>query len=95
VLKAGCERAVSTVFAAASTVVRSGLLIGPYDNTARLSWWLDRVARGGEVVAPAAPERPLQLIDTRDLAAWVLHCGRTQLAGAYAATSPPASATFG
>jgi nucleoside-diphosphate-sugar epimerase len=95
VLKAGCERAVTAVFGPAATLVRSGLLIGPRDNTARLSWWLDRIARGGDVVAPAAPDRPMQLIDVRDLATWMLHCGRSRLAGAYAASSPPGSTTFG
>jgi nucleoside-diphosphate-sugar epimerase len=95
VLKAGCERAVTEVFGAAATLVRSGLLVGPGDNTARLSWWLDRIARGGKVVAPAAPDRPMQLIDVRDLAAWMLRCGSERLAGAYAATAPPGSTTFG
>ena len=95
VLKAGCERAVTDVFGAAATLARSGLLVGPWDDTTRLSWWLHRIARGGDVVAPAAPDRPMQLIDVRDLAAWMLHCGKTGLAGAYAATAPPASTTFG
>jgi 2'-hydroxyisoflavone reductase len=95
VLKAGCERAVAEVFGPASTLVRSGLLVGPGDNTARLSWWLDRIARGGDVVAPAAPDRPMQLVDVRDLAAWMLHCGQSGVTGAYAATAAPASTTFG
>jgi 2'-hydroxyisoflavone reductase len=95
VLKAGCERAVEAVFGSASTLVRPGVLVGPGDNTARLSWWLDRIARGGEVVAPGAPDRRMQLLDVRDLAAWMLHCGWTGIRGAFAASSPPGSTTFG
>jgi 2'-hydroxyisoflavone reductase len=95
VLKAGCERAVTEVFGESATLVRSGLLIGPGDNTARLSWWLDRISRGGEVIAPGAPDRPLQLVDVRDLAAWMLHCGRTAVSGAYAATALPGNTTTG
>ncbi|MCW2505919.1 MAG: NAD-dependent epimerase, partial [Actinomycetia bacterium] len=51
-LKAGCERAVASVFGDAATLVRAGILMGPHDNTVRLSWWLARVARGGRVLAP-------------------------------------------
>lgn len=95
VLKAGCERAVTQVFSSASTLVRAGLLVGPHDNTVRLSWWLRRIARGGEVLAGGLPTQPTQLVDVRDLAAWMLHCGAEQIPGAFPATSAPGSSTFG
>jgi 2'-hydroxyisoflavone reductase len=47
------------------------------------------------VVAPGGPARPMQLVDVRDLGAWMLHCGRTGVVGAFAASAPPASTTFG
>jgi 2'-hydroxyisoflavone reductase len=94
-LKAGCERAVEKVFGAASTQVRAGLLVGPHDNTVRLSWWLSRIARGGEVLAGGSPELPTQFIDVRDLAAWMLHCGRDGVSGPFVSTSLPGSSTFG
>jgi 2'-hydroxyisoflavone reductase len=94
VLKAGCERAVDEHFAGRSTQVRSGLLVGPYDDTGRLTWWLSRVANGGEVLAPGNPDQPLSVVDVRDLAAWMIHCGQSRLTGAYAATAPKAQTTF-
>jgi len=95
VLKAGCERAIEQVFGAASTLVRSGLLVGPYDNTDRLYRWLSRISRGGEVLAGGSPDQPTQLIDVRDLAAWMLHCGQAGAGGGFTATAPPGSSTFG
>ena len=74
-LKAGCERAVAEVFGDRSTVARAGLIIGPHENVGRLPWWLGRIARGGEVLAPGDPAEPMQLVDARDLAAFLLDCG--------------------
>jgi 2'-hydroxyisoflavone reductase len=92
VLKAGCERAVTSVFGeAGSTIARAGLLAGPHDYTVRLPWWLARFARGGEVLAGGDPGQPMQLIDVRDLASWML----LRNPGAFVATSPPGSSTFG
>ena len=51
---------------------RPGLILGPYEDIGRLPWWLGRAARGGRVVAPGRPDRPLQYVDARDLAAWFL-----------------------
>ncbi len=77
-LKAGCERAVLEAFGAdRSLIVRAGLLVGPHENVGRLPAWIERAERGGPLVAPAPPERPLQLLDARDLAAWMLEPGRT------------------
>jgi len=94
-LKAGCERAVEDMFGAASTLIRAGLLVGPHDNTVRLSWWLSRIARGGEVLAGGSPDLPTQFIDVRDLAAWMLHCGQNGVSGPFVSTSLPGSSTFG
>lgn len=51
---------------------RAGLILGPYEDIGRLPWWLRRIARGGRVVAPGNPDRGLQYVDARDLAAWML-----------------------
>jgi 2'-hydroxyisoflavone reductase len=72
-LKVGCERAVERAFGAARcTILRSGAIAGPHDNEDRLPWWLDRVARGGEVLVPGPPDAPVALIDARDLARFAL-----------------------
>lgn len=73
-LKVGCERAVVRAFGAdRSTILRGGCIVGPEDSvTARLPWWIDRIARGGEVLVPGRPDDPMSLIDARDLAGFAL-----------------------
>ena len=94
-LKAGCERAVAEVFGQSSTVARAGLIIGPHENVGRLPWWLERIARGGEVLAPGDPDEPMQLVDARDLAAFLLDCGDHRIGGTFNATARRGNATFG
>lgn len=95
VLKAGCERAVREVFGDRSTIARAGLILGPHENVGRLTWWLARMARGGEVLAPGDPERPMQLIDARDLATYLLDSIVARTAGTYNVSAPPGNATMG
>jgi 2'-hydroxyisoflavone reductase len=71
-LKAGSERAVGAAFPGRSLVVRPGLIIGPHENVPWLTWWLERVARGGTVLAPGGPGKQVRMTDVRDLAAWVV-----------------------
>lgn len=67
--KAGCERAVAEVFGPArTTVLRPGVILGPREYVGRLPWWLRRVERGGRVLAPGRPSRPIQPVDVRDVA---------------------------
>lgn len=75
VLKAGCENAVTEVLGDRAVVVRPGLILGPRENVGRLPWWLQRMARGGDVLAPGGPERPFQVVDVRDLAVFCLAAG--------------------
>ncbi len=73
-LKVGCELAVQQAFGEhRSSVLRGGAIVGPDDSAVgRLPWWIDRVARGGEVLVPGAPDAPVALIDSRDLARFAL-----------------------
>lgn len=73
-LKVGCERAVTRAFGAdRCTILRAGCIAGPNDReVGRLPWWIDRVARGGEVLVPGPPGAPIALIDARDLARFAL-----------------------
>src|SRR5262249_16600914 len=48
---------------------RAGMLVGPHDRVYRFAYWLERLAEGGEVLAPGSPDAPLPLLDARDLAA--------------------------
>jgi 2'-hydroxyisoflavone reductase len=67
-----CEREVTRVFGDRALNVRAGLLIGPYDATDRFTYWVRRIAQGGEVLVPDTFDQAWQVIDARDLAEWVL-----------------------
>jgi 2'-hydroxyisoflavone reductase len=73
-LKAGCELAVRRAFGdERCAALRAGAIVGPHDSVVgRLPWWIDRVARGGDVLVPGRPDRPMSLIDSRDLARFAL-----------------------
>jgi 2'-hydroxyisoflavone reductase len=85
-LKAACERALDEETGGRVHHVRAGLILGPHDYDMRFRYWLTRIARGGEVLAPGDPEALAQAIDVRDLAAWVLSCAEQRLTGVYNAT---------
>jgi 2'-hydroxyisoflavone reductase len=94
--KRGGELAVLDAFGAdASVLVRAGLILGPYENVGRLPWWLTRIARGGPVLAPGPRDLPLQYVDVRDLAAWVLGAVGQELSGPYNLMSEQGHATMG
>jgi 2'-hydroxyisoflavone reductase len=71
-VKRGGELAVEAAFGARCTILRPGLILGPHEDVGRLPWWLTRLARGGDTLAPGPEDLPLQLIDARDLAAFAL-----------------------
>ena len=94
-LKAACERAAEAAMPGRVLVARAGVIVGPHENIGRLPWWLRRLAQGGETLAPGPPEAELQLIDARDLAAWMLDMAEAGGTGAYNAIAQPGSATWG
>jgi 2'-hydroxyisoflavone reductase len=90
-----CEQEVQDVFGGRALVVRPGLIVGPHDPTDRFTYWPRRVKRGGPVLAPAPPEQPLQMVDVRDLADWIVRMVEERQGGVFNATSPPGALTFG
>jgi 2'-hydroxyisoflavone reductase len=92
--KAGGEAAVTTAFGEGALLVRAGLILGPYEDVGRLPWWLERIARGGAVLAPGPADLGLQFIDARDLAAWALTSAERQLGGPYNVVSEPGHTTM-
>ncbi|WP_328870856.1 SDR family oxidoreductase [Streptomyces sp. NBC_00287] len=94
--KRGAELAVLDTFGAdRSVLARAGLIIGPYENVGRLPWWLNRMAKGGPVLAPGPRELPIQYIDARDLADWILGAAERELSGPYNLIGPSEHATMG
>jgi 2'-hydroxyisoflavone reductase len=87
-LKAFCEQSVAAALPGRTLVIRPGLISGPHDPTDRFTYWPVRIARGGEVLAPAPPEATTQHIDARDLAAWTIRAVESRLTGVFNATGP-------
>lgn len=94
-LKVLCEKAAEAAFPGRATIVRPGYIVGPGDPTDRFTYWPARVGRGGEVLAPGSPDDPLQWIDVRDLAAWLVTLAEQGTAGAFHAVGPTPPARWG
>jgi nucleoside-diphosphate-sugar epimerase len=92
--KRGGEIAAQRAFGDAALLARAGLILGPYEIVGRLPWWLRRLERGGQVLAPGPEDRPLQYIDARDLAIWMLAAADRGIGGAFNVVSQPGHATM-
>lgn len=87
-LKAACEHESEKWFPGITTIVRPGLIVGPNDPTDRFTYWPVRLARGGEVLAPGDGNDPVQVIDARDLAEWMIRMVESRKFGTFNATGP-------
>jgi 2'-hydroxyisoflavone reductase len=94
-LKFLCERAVEEALPGRAVSVRAGLIVGPHDPTNRFGYWIRRVARGGEVLAPGDPARRIQLVDARDLGEWMVLTAERRQAGVFNAVGPDYPLTMG
>lgn len=92
--KRGAELAVLAAFGDRALLARAGLVLGPYEVVGRMPWWFKRLERGGDVLAPGPPTRPLQYIDCRDLAAWMLMAAERGLGGTFNVVSKPGHTTM-
>ena len=92
--KALCEQAAEDAMPNRVLILRPGLIVGPYDYTDRFTYWVARVARGGEVLAPGRPERFVQFIDARDLAEWTVRMAEQKATGIYNANHAPEKLTM-
>jgi len=89
-MKVACEQLVQAAVAS-STVIRPGLIAGPGDPSGRFGYWPERLARGGEVLAPGDPGDVVQLIDARDLADWIVTVAERRLDGVFDGVGPTMS----
>ncbi|UCC64192.1 MAG: SDR family oxidoreductase [Anaerolineae bacterium] len=87
-LKALCEMVVAGALPGRALIIRPGLIVGPHDPTDRFTYWPDRVAQGGEVLAPGRSGKPVQFIDVRDLAEWTIRLAEKKRNGVHNATGP-------
>lgn len=93
-LKALAEQEIEKVFPDAALVIRPGVIVGPDDYTDRFTYWVARVARGGEVLAPAPAEKFVQFIDARDLAEWTVKMIEEGESGIFNANGLPGNITM-
>ncbi|MEV0196336.1 NAD-dependent epimerase/dehydratase family protein [Nonomuraea sp. NPDC050691] len=93
--KRGGELAVTESFGERALLARAGMILGPYEDVGRIPWWLRRLEKGGRVLAPAPADTPLQYLDVRDLAVWMLRSAARGLGGAFTVTGPPGAITLG
>ena len=93
--KRGAELAILASFGPNNSLIaRPGLIIGPHEWPARLAWWLRRISEGGQVLAPGPEDLPLQYIDARDLAAWMLESVEHGRVGIFNTLTTPGHSTM-
>lgn len=92
-LKVQCEQAAHDAFGTDSVVVRPGLIVGPLDPTDRFTYWVRRGFEGGTILAPGKPTDLVQVVDGRDLAAWMVDLALGEMSGTFNGVAPPR--TFG
>lgn len=93
--KSGGELAAQAAFGDRALIARAGLILGPHEDVGRLPWWLTRAARGGDMLAPGPRDLPIQYIDGRDLAAWLVSSVEAGTGGVFNAVSRPGHTTMG
>ena len=87
-LKALCEQAAEAALPGRTTVIRPGFIVGPGDPTHRFTYWPLRVREGGAVAVPGSPDDPIQIIDARDLAEWIIHLAEQNIPGVFNGSGP-------
>jgi 2'-hydroxyisoflavone reductase len=94
-LKALCEQAAQKSFANRCAVVRPGYIVGPGDPSDRFTYWPVRIGKGGTMVAPGSPDDPIQWIDVRDLAEWLVKLVEDDTNGVFNAVGPEQPSKWG
>jgi 2'-hydroxyisoflavone reductase len=93
-LKVLCEAEAENHWPGRVLHIRAGLLVGPFDYTDRLPYWVKRVAKGGKVLVPGRKDRPVQLINVKDIAVWLFNMAEKRKAGTFNVTSPEEELTI-
>jgi 2'-hydroxyisoflavone reductase len=94
-MKALCEQYVRDAYGRRCSIVRPGYIVGPLDPTDRFTYWPVRFARGGEMAVPGTAADPIQIVDVRDLADFMMGLVERQVDGYFNAVTPPGAVTMG
>lgn len=93
-LKVACEDDVLSRFGDAATIVRPGIVAGPYDPTDRFTYWARTAPKGGRLELPGRPDQPVQVVDSRDLARLVVLLLEQDKPGIFNAVGPSPAVTL-
>jgi 2'-hydroxyisoflavone reductase len=86
--KALCEKAAEQAMPGRVTILRPGFMVGPRDTSGRFIYWPVRASLGGVMIVPGQPSDPIQIVDARDVADWIVHCLEQSIVGVYNVTGP-------
>lgn len=87
-VKVASEDVVRNVIGDRALIVRPGLITGVGDLSDRFGYWPGRFSQGGRAVVPDVADQPIQHIDVRDLASWVITASTDRITGAFDAVGP-------
>jgi len=87
-LKVACEQIVQEVYPGRCTILRPQVVVGPHDPSGRYTYWVQRSMQGGEMLAPGDGSDHLQVIDVRDVAAFVRQAAEQRVTGVFNLAGP-------
>ncbi len=93
-LKVLCEQAVIDAFPDSHCIPRPCVIAGPNDPTDRVTWWARMLTTQESLMIPKAPASIVSFIDSRDLAAFFLHCATNNITGIFNTTGPESNLTL-
>ena len=95
VMKANSEQETIKAFGKErSIIVRPTYMFGPGDKTDRFIHWPIRLAKGGEILVPGKTDDPVQYIDVRDVAEFMIRLVENKATGTYNAVGPSTKETM-
>lgn len=92
VMKANSELTAKSIFGEERTlIIRPTYMVGPADKTNRFIHWPIRLSQGGKTLVPGKTGDPVQYIDVRDVADWMIRLIEAKTAGVFNAVGPAES----